>query len=322
MPKEAASPVPRVSIVIPAFNCADTIEHCIESVLTDSHQNTEVIVVDNASTDTTAHVVRGLRKGRERDIVLVREDRTGANAARNAGLRSATGEYVQFLDADDRITNDKLHASVQAFSASAELVCVYTDGINSGGRRSRILAAHENIWRLAERDFREFTCGLCTPAPIWKRKYLMDNLPAWDEDLRCWQESEYYFRLLLGAGSANTILHIPEIHFVVAKSAGSISSRKNSDGYMRSQYDALTRMKEYAVEQKVFNQDLDRHYMSFIKDLAKRSVVSGEEGIWSLIMNDLKRGRRNGSLPLWAYMPYSYIRGTYVLYHMARRRSP
>ncbi len=86
----------RVSVIIPAYNAADTIVSCLESVVDGAD---EVIVVDDGSSDGTADVIRKAYAG----VVVLQQPNQGVSVARNAGLEAATGDYVAFVDADDQL---------------------------------------------------------------------------------------------------------------------------------------------------------------------------------------------------------------------------
>ena len=88
---------PRVTVIIPAYNCEHSIEQCIGSVLSQTVSTKEIIVVDDGSTDGTGDIL----KRSDGDIRLIEQENKGQGAARNAGLRVAQGEFVAFLDADD-----------------------------------------------------------------------------------------------------------------------------------------------------------------------------------------------------------------------------
>lgn len=123
-PIGAPSPDPLVSIVIPAYNRADTIARAIESVLAQDYPRLEVIVVDDGSTDATQGVVGGFADPR---IRLARQANAGVSAARNRGIAEARGELVAFLDSDDEWLPGKVSAQVALFQrASPRLGLVYT----------------------------------------------------------------------------------------------------------------------------------------------------------------------------------------------------
>jgi GT2 family glycosyltransferase len=89
--------VPLFSVIIPAFNRATLIGQTLQSVLSQEAPDLEVIVVDDGSTDGTPDVVRGFGDR----VKLLHQENKGPGAARNLGLKAATGEYVAFLDSDD-----------------------------------------------------------------------------------------------------------------------------------------------------------------------------------------------------------------------------
>lgn len=105
---------PKFSVVIPAYNASAYITDCLNSVLTQCETDFEVIVVNDGSTDNTSQVVSTFTDSR---IHLLHRPNGGLAAARNTGIRAAKGEFVAFLDADDRWCFEKLAAHRQALEA-------------------------------------------------------------------------------------------------------------------------------------------------------------------------------------------------------------
>ena len=93
------------SVIIPLYNKAETIARAINSVLRQTFQEFEIVVVDDGSTDGGAEIVRGIHDSR---IHLLQQPNAGVSAARNAGIEAATHEYIVFLDADDEYLPDYL----------------------------------------------------------------------------------------------------------------------------------------------------------------------------------------------------------------------
>ena len=86
-----------VSVIIPCYNQAHFLDEAIESVLAQTYSNREIIVVDDGSTDNTATVARC-----HSPVGYIYQENAGPSAARNTGVKESRGEYLVFLDADDR----------------------------------------------------------------------------------------------------------------------------------------------------------------------------------------------------------------------------
>ena len=97
----------KISIIVPAYNAERWIGRCIESVLGQTYDNHELIIVDDGSTDGTLDVCLRYKSADSR-IVVISQENAGVNAARNKGIDSSSGGYLMFLDADDWIGDDVL----------------------------------------------------------------------------------------------------------------------------------------------------------------------------------------------------------------------
>jgi glycosyltransferase involved in cell wall biosynthesis len=113
---------PLVSVIIPCYNHARFLPEAIESALSQTHLSVEVIVVDDGSRDNTAEVA-----ARFPDVMCLRQQNQGLAGARNAGLRASCGEYVVFLDADDRLTPSAIEAHLSCFEQHPEAGFVVGD---------------------------------------------------------------------------------------------------------------------------------------------------------------------------------------------------
>jgi len=117
--------VPKVSVIMPAYNAERYIRAAIESVLAQTYSDWELIVVDDGSTDKTADIVSSFRDPR---ILFVSQPNRGEGAARNVGLANVSGEYVAFLDADDLYLPNALASNARCLDIAPEIVVVYADG--------------------------------------------------------------------------------------------------------------------------------------------------------------------------------------------------
>lgn len=102
---------PLVSVIIPTYNRQSTIIRAINSVLGQTYSELEVIVVDDASTDSTVQMIN--EYGDDRVRLICMSENGGANAARNKGIAAARGEYIAFQDSDDEWDKDKLQVQIK-----------------------------------------------------------------------------------------------------------------------------------------------------------------------------------------------------------------
>ncbi len=105
--------MPKVSVIIPTFNCAVYLPQAIESVLGQTWQDFELIVVDDGSTDDTCQVLAPYQNR----LVYLYQENQGESSARNKGIQVAQGEYLAFLDSDDLWLATKLERQITVLEA-------------------------------------------------------------------------------------------------------------------------------------------------------------------------------------------------------------
>src|SRR5690606_7681544 len=116
----------KVSIIVPTYNYGRYIEGLISNLQQQTYKNWEAIIVDDGSTDNTHEMVEKYSKGDDR-ITYLRINNSGCAGARIAGLEHATGEFLQFLDADDLLSKDKLQLQLDLALSLPDHVITYTD---------------------------------------------------------------------------------------------------------------------------------------------------------------------------------------------------
>jgi len=182
-----------VTVIIPTFNRAAVVGRAIRSVLAQTWQDWELIIVDDCSTDGTGRAVRGFSDAR---IKYIRRDRRrGAGAARNTGICSAQGEYVAFLDDDDEWLPEKLQKELEVFRDSdAEVGFVYSGKIlfDERGKVLDLRVETKSGWvheALLDRHF----IGTCSRVMV--KKQVLDRVGGFDETLPSCQDLDLWLRL-------------------------------------------------------------------------------------------------------------------------------
>ena len=90
----------KISVIIPVYNTERYLPRCLDSVLSNTYDNLEVICINDGSTDNSINILDNYKVSDER-VVVINQKNSGVSAARNAGINVATGEYIAFIDSDD-----------------------------------------------------------------------------------------------------------------------------------------------------------------------------------------------------------------------------
>lgn len=191
---------PLVSILVPSYNASAWLGATLESALAQTWPACEIIVIDDGSRDGSAEIARGFAA---RGVRLVEQANAGASAARNHGLRLARGELIQFLDADDLLTPDKIAAQVALLERSGR------DGIASCRWRRFVddPADAESVDREIFRDLAPVDYliahvsrrQMMQPGVWLTPRAILDRAGPWDESLSLNDDGEYFARVVLAA---------------------------------------------------------------------------------------------------------------------------
>jgi len=219
----SASRKPLVSVVIPTYNHARYLGTALQSVLDQSYQNREIIVVDNHSTDNTDEIVASFDDSR---ITCLKIHNHGVIAAsRNAGIRDAKGDWIAFLDSDDWWAHDKLKVCVDMIDEQVDLV--YHDlhivrPAPSRFKRSRTKG--RQVGRPVLKDLLLKGNPIATSS-VMVRKQFLDRIGGFDEGTNMIAAEDYSAWMRISLMTEN-FLYIPrELGFYLFHAGG--ASRKN-----------------------------------------------------------------------------------------------
>jgi glycosyltransferase involved in cell wall biosynthesis len=184
-----------VSTIIPVYNRAGLLREATASVLAQTYRPIEVLIVDDGSTDDTAATCRELADTDPDVVRVLRQDNAGPGAAREAGRRAARGEFIQYLDSDDRLLPAKFERQVAALLERPECGVAYC--FTRYHRMGE--APHAEPWkgsgRTVETMFPTFLDERWwdTPTPLYRRE-VCDRAGPWS-DLRLEEDWEYDCRI-------------------------------------------------------------------------------------------------------------------------------
>jgi glycosyltransferase involved in cell wall biosynthesis len=191
--------LPLVSVLIPCYNAEKYVGETLESVFRQSWPDIEVIVVDDGSTDRSAAVIRSFARP---NLRLIRQENRGQTAALNVCCSQATGDYVQYLDADDLIEPDKIARQMERLRAAPRCI-----GSAEWGRFSRTPREtrfqREPVWRdLRPIDWLTLSGFVMMFPALWLIPMpIVRAIGPWREDLTLNNDAEYFTRALLASDS-------------------------------------------------------------------------------------------------------------------------
>ena len=115
---------PKISILVAAYNVAEYLDQCLDSIVGQTYSNLEIIIVDDGSTDATGAICDHFKKADKR-VKVIHQANGGLSAARNAGLKAAKGDFVMFVDGDDFIKPDMVQKLCDASVDADVVICGY-----------------------------------------------------------------------------------------------------------------------------------------------------------------------------------------------------
>lgn len=255
----------RVSVIIPVYNRENTIKRCIDSIIRQTYPASEIIVVDDGSTDSTLETVQKNYGGK---VKIVRQHHKGAQAARNTGIRIANGEYIAFLDSDDEWMKNKLELQIRALQKDKQAaICgdgyvqkEWCSGIPKVYRRTgnkqivsrskkqiRMNGKSGNVYReILKNSFCLFSTLLTAKENLMKIGLLDENVPSyqeWDTAIRLAKRCNFIY------------IHRPLfIYYLHDGETISKSTKKGIDGqvyiYEKYKYEILCQLGKQELVQR------------------------------------------------------------------------
>jgi len=181
---------PAVSVIIPTYNRAEMLPRAIDSVLSQTFRNFELIVVDDGSTDRTADALAAYQ---DRVILLTRPHR-GVSAARNQGLTAARGEFIAFLDSDDYWLPEKLTVQVDFFRQHPRSFICQTEEVWYR-RGQRVNPGKKHAKPSGDIFLSSLELCLVSPSAVMIRKELFDRVGVFDESLPACEDYDLWLRI-------------------------------------------------------------------------------------------------------------------------------
>ncbi len=215
---ENGAHLPLVSILIPCYNAERYIGHCIRSALDQAYPNKEVLVMDDGSTDSSRRIIEAFGDR----VQVYSGPRAGANAARNRLTALASGEWLQYLDADDYLLPDKIGSQIQLVQERrCEVDVVYSPMICHNVYRPE--ADYTTEIRSDDATVNYIRWEPFNTIGMLLRREVVLSTGGWKEDQPCCQEHELLLRLMMKG-----------TRFLACRTPGAVAQFHGSDSVSRA----------------------------------------------------------------------------------------
>lgn len=265
---------PLVSIIIPTFNRAHLIGETLDSVMAQTYQNWECIVVDDGSTDNTAEILAAFIKKDSRIQYHHRppEHKPGGNGARNYGFKMSKGEFIQWFDDDDMMDTKYVEIRLKEFFINPVLEIVFC-AFNYLDKNGKITLNRIGNSSFDHSIFNKIITGSinCSPLSYLIKGEIIEK-QIFDEDLYRSQDLDFFFRLF-SRNKNLRIKHIPKSLYNVRKHNSNISGVSDKEGLrLQSAFIVHQRILNY-VEKEKNEKVYEIHKKNCLKNL-KRLLIN------------------------------------------------
>lgn len=180
-----------ISVVIPLYNKAASIRQSLMSVLSQSYQDFEVVIVDDGSTDGSVGVVEAIN---DPHIRLIKQENGGPSKARNTGVKNAKGEWILFLDADDEMLPEALEFFSEKIQKNADADMFLGEVIVNNGKTEHLAVEYKE--GVVSNPFKSHVLGRlfqCSGTTVYRKSIVEEN--PFDERVRRYEDLQRIFKL-------------------------------------------------------------------------------------------------------------------------------
>ncbi|GIQ58566.1 glycosyl transferase [Flavobacterium collinsii] len=244
--------VPLVSIIVPAYNQDQYLEEALQSVLNQSYQNWECIIVNDGSSDTTEEIAKQWVVKDNRFNYYYKKN-GGVSSARNLGILNSSGKYILPLDADDKLGDDYISLVINEFQVDDSLCLVYTDASFFGTRNE--------LWHLPVFDFKNLLLSNCIYCSAIFKKEDFLRVGGYDEKFKYGNEDWEFWINLLSKHDSPKVKKISYLGFFYRRKLISRDVELNNDPVKQDE----TLFEIY----KKHNLLYEKHFGSYIENVKK-----------------------------------------------------
>ena len=221
--------LPLVSIIIPTYNNERVIVEAVQSALSQRYSNIEVIIVDDGSTDNSYNTLQTFIQHKP-NLQLIHQDNAGPSAARNKGFSHARGQYLVFLDGDDRLHKDYVSECVRVFKKMPNLNIVYT--------AAEVFENDKGVWYTEPYSLENLLVNNSIPIYAMIRASVFAEVGQFDTSLQYAEDWELWIRILQKYEGVYNI-PTPLYYYRRRKEKNSLTDHRNKHKTHNSYYEYI-----------------------------------------------------------------------------------
>lgn len=283
-----------VSIIIPVYNVAQYLDDCLNSIIRQTYKNLEIIIIDDGSTDDSLEICRSFA-AKDKRLTVIHQENAGVSAARNAGLSIITGNYVLFIDSDDRIEQNMVESFIEILDENSKIdavFCGYKEFDDETGTIIKEVVPNQS--KLVDRDkgvaeiFGEYSTML------WNKMFrcsIIDKSDLFDVTLKIGEDELWMVDVLKKAN--NIMLIGTPLYYYRSRAEGASKGQVFSEAKMtdyESQKKVLKSINEYGSEALTLYAQQRLYYTG--QDIMKLAYYGGYFDVYEKINREIEDVRK------------------------------
>lgn len=263
-----------VTLIIPAYNTEKYISKCLESILKQSYQELEIIILDDGSLDKTNEICQKY-VAMDNRIILISKKNTGVSDTRNVGIQNARGKYVIFVDSDDYVTSDYVEVLVRKIEVEdVQMACAEYYVVEEGKTVPHLTGAQANNLRLSSQEAINLLAEKSAfQGYLWNKIFIRDiiikNNILFNTKIKIWEDMLFCMRYL---SQIDSIMYTRKpIYYYVQRKTSAMN-----DSNVWKEYTHLIALEEMWS----FVKKVDGNFKEYIRDYYANELVGmlGKEG--------------------------------------------
>lgn len=266
----------KVSIIVPVYNTEKFLDTCLSSLVNQTLNDIEIICVNDGSTDNSLDKINSYAQKDSR-IKVINQENKKQGAARNNGLRAATGEYIGFVDSDDWVDlnyYEKLYNTAKKYNSDIALAANIR--IGNGKTKKRLDITKEEVANTLQEkiDIGNQAKNPCPTNKIYRHSMLKDNNITWPEGVYC-EDKLFTIKAVYYANSIVTVPGVSYYYFRNPNSTVHTKSKKHTTDKNQAKKDVLEFLRKQGaqIRDKEFWAVTEQHNLGAISLLTKKESL-------------------------------------------------